>query len=221
MDCFDIKFTDNIDSNLIYPFMGAAGIIITYFGNRFVKPTIFCLGTILSIGSSYKLIDFIMDHFKYQNCLLHGGLSIISGFSGGFLLLKLYKFAYFALGFTCGGSFGYLLYHFLCHDIHLGIIYLYDNMFWICILVPGIISGVISLYKEQELSMLTTSFIGPLLSIYSFHLLTDYYNIYLFTSAYLLLSLSGLFIQYRRYKINKELQNLEIQYSGKIYSDKK
>ena len=133
MDCFDIKFTDNIDTNLIYPFTCAAGLIITYFGNRFVKPTIFCLGTILSIGSSYKLIDFIMDHFKYQNCLLHGVLSIVSGFSGGFLILKLYKLSYFLIGFTCGGSFGYLLYHFLCHDIHLGVIYLYDNMFWICI----------------------------------------------------------------------------------------
>jgi len=218
MDCFNIKFTDNIDTNLIYPFTCAAGLIITYFGNRFVKPTLFCLGTILSIGSSYKLIDFIMEHFKYQNCLVHAGGSILSGLSGGFLLLKLYKFSYFVIGFTCGGSFGYLVWNLLCKNIHLGIIYLYDNMFWICIFIPGLISGVISLYKEQELSMLTTSFIGPALSIYSVHLLTDYYNIYLFASTYILLSLSGLFIQYRRYKINKELKELkdfDIQYSGK------
>ena len=218
MECFDIKFTDNIDTNLIYPLTCTAGLIITYFGNRFVKPTLFCLGTILSIGSSYKLIDFIMDHFKYQNCILHGILSIVSGFSGGFLILKLYKLSYFLIGFTCGGSFGYLLYHFLCHDIHLGIIYLYDNMFWICIFIPGLLSGTISIFKEKEISLLTTSLIGPALSIYSFHLLTDYYNIYLFASVYLLLSLSGLFIQYRRYKNNKELKELkdfDIQYSGK------
>ena len=90
MECFDLKITNDIDTNLIYPLTCAAGVIITYFGNRFVKPTIFCLGTILSIGSSYKLIDFIMGHFKYKNCLVHAGGSILSGLSGGFLLLILY-----------------------------------------------------------------------------------------------------------------------------------
>ena len=163
MECFDLKITNNIDTNLIYPLTCAIGLIITYFGNRFVKPTIFCLGTILSVGSSYKLIDFIMEHFKYQNCLVHAGGSLLSGLSGGFLLLKLYKFSYFVIGFTCGGSFGYLIWNLLCKNIHLGIIYLYDNMFWICIIVPGLFSGTITMFKEQELSMLTTSFIGPLL----------------------------------------------------------
>ena len=57
MECFDLKITNNIDTNLIYPLTCAVGLIITYLGNRFVKPTIFCLGTILSVGSSYKLID--------------------------------------------------------------------------------------------------------------------------------------------------------------------
>ena len=88
-------------------------------------------------------------------------------------------------------------------------------MFWICIFIPGLISGVISIFKEKEISLLTTSFIGPALSIYSVHLLTDYYNIYLFASTYILLSLSGLFIQYRRYKIVKELKDFDIQYTGK------
>jgi len=217
MECFDLKITNNIDTNLIYPLTCAVGLIITYFGNRFVKPTIFCLGTILSVGSSYKLIDFIMDHFKYQNCLVHAGGSLLSGLSGGFLLLKLYKFSYFVIGFTCGGSFGYLVWNLLCKNIHLGIIYLYDNMFWICIIIPGIISGGVSMYKEQELSMLTTSFIGPVLSLYSFHLLSNYYNLYVFIPVYIILSLSGLYIQHKRYKMIKELNNFtgKIQYSGK------
>ena len=92
MDCFNLNIYDLGDKNYLLPFVGLCGICMTYLGNRFIRPTIFSLGTILSMGSSYKLVNMIMESQNYHNCLINCSISIISGFSGGFLLLKLYKF---------------------------------------------------------------------------------------------------------------------------------
>ena len=210
MDCFkiDYKYLDN--HNLIYPILGVCGICMTYFGNRFVRPTIFTLGTILSTGSSYKLTELIMEHFNYHDCLIICIVSLSTGFSGGFIALKLYKFTYFTLGFVCGGMLGHLIYDLILFNYKLGIIYKYDTIFWLSIGIPGLISGIISLYKEKELSIMTTSFIGPLLTIYSINQFIEYYNLFLFICLYLLMSGSGLYIQYKNYKKDKN-----ITYNGK------
>ena len=205
MECFkiDYKYLDN--HNLIYPLLGLSGLFMTYLGNKFVRPTIFTLGTILSTGSSYKLTELIMKHFDYNNCLVICIISLSTGLSGGFLAIKLYKLTYFTLGFLCGGMFGYLIYDLLLFNYKLGIIYKYDTLFWLSIGIPGLISGIISLYKEREISIMTTSFIGPLLTIYSINQFVDYYNLFLFIGLYLLMSGSGLYIQYKKYKRDKNI----------------
>ena len=91
-------------------------------------------------------------------------------------------------------------------------VYNYDIVFWLSLAIPGILSGIISIYKEQELSIMTTAFVGPLLSIYSFNQFTDYYNLYAFIPVYLFMATTGLFVQYKKYKKDK----LKITYSGKI-----
>jgi len=212
MDCFKLDYEYINDHNLIYPLVGFCGLFMTYLGNKFVRPTIFTLGTILSTGSSYKLTHLIMNQFNYNNCLVKCGVSLISGFSGGYLALKLYKITYFTLGFVCGGSFGYLLHEIIFFKYKLGMVYNYDIVFWLSLGIPGILSGVISMYKEQELSIMTTAFVGPLLSIYSFNQFTDYYNLYAFLPVYLLMATTGLFVQYKKYKMDK----LKITYGGKI-----
>jgi len=212
MDCFNLDINGLNDKNYIFPIIGLCGLCMTYFGNKFIKPTIFSLGTILSMGSSYKLTEIIMDQFKYNNCLVKCGISVVSGFSGGFLALKLYKFTYFALGFVCGGIAGYLTYDFILFNYHLGMIYNYDIVFWLSLGIPGILSGVISLYKEKEISIMTTSFIGPMLLIYSFNQFTHYYNLYAFIPVYILMSTTGLFVQHKKYREDK----LVISYSGNI-----
>ena len=212
MDCFKLDYEYINDHNLIYPLVGFCGLFMTYLGNKFVRPTIFTLGTILSTGSSYKLTHVIMNQFNYNNCLVKCGVSLISGFSGGYLALKLYKITYFTLGFVCGGSFGYLLHEIIFFKYKLGMLYNYDIVFWLSLGIPGVLSGVISMYKEQELSIMTTAFVGPLLSIYSFNQFTDYYNLYAFIPVYLFMTTMGLFVQYKKYKMDK----LKITYSGKI-----
>ena len=207
MDCFKLDYIN--DHNLILPLVGLCGLFMTYLGNKFVRPTIFTLGTILSTGSSYKLTGLVMDHLKYDNCLLKCGISVVTGFSGGVLAIKLYRLTYFTMGFICGGMIGYLLYDTVLFNYKLGIIYEYDTIFWLSIGIPGILSGILSLYKEKELSIMTTAFVGPLLTIYSVNQFTEYYNLYLFIGIYLLMSGSGLYIQYKKYKRDKN-----ISYSG-------
>ena len=211
MDCFNLNINDLGDKSYILPVIGLCRICMTYLGNRFIRPTIFSLGTILSSGSSYRLTELIMNQFNYNNCLVKCGVSVITGFSGGFLAIRLYKLTYFTLGFICGGIVGYLTYDFILFNYHLGMIYNYDIVFWLSLGIPGILSGVVSLYKEKELSIMTTSFIGPILLIYSFNQFTNYYNLYTFIPVYLFMSSTGLYIQHKKYREDK----LEIAYSGK------
>ena len=203
MECFNMNIKNVIENkNIIYPFVGLMGISMTYLGNKFIKGTLFSLGTLLSMGSSYKLVNMIMKSQNYHNSLITCSVSILSGFSGGLLLLKLYKFIHFLFGFTCGGLFGYLMYDFILDNYTLGVIYLYDTVFWLSIGIPGLITGLISLYKEKELSLMMTSFVGPVLFIYSFNQFTNYNNLYLYIPLYLLMSASGFYTQYERYKKN-------------------
>ena len=71
MDCLNINIL-NYDANYLYPIMGACGLCMTYFGNKFVRPTIFSLGTILSMESSYKATHLILNHYDYtkNECLI-------------------------------------------------------------------------------------------------------------------------------------------------------
>ena len=82
MNCLKINYKYLDDHNFIYPILGLCGLFMTYLGNRFVRPTIFSLGTILSTGSSYKLTELIMEHFNYHNCLVVCIISLSTGFSG-------------------------------------------------------------------------------------------------------------------------------------------
>ena len=216
MECFNINIKNVIENrNFIYPLVGLMGVSMTYFGNRFIKATLFSLGTLLSMGSSYKLVNMIMESQNYHNCLINCSISIISGFSGGFLLLKLYKFINFLFGFISGGLFGYIIYDFILYNYSFGTIYLYDTIFWLSIFIPGLITGMVTYHKEKELSLAVTSFVGPALLIYSFNQFTNYNNLYLYIPLYLLMSSTGFYTQYKRYKNNVIQKNLEIQYSGK------
>ena len=210
MDCFNLNISELGDKNFIFPVIGLCGLCMTYFGNKFVRPTIFSLGTILSMGSSYKLTHLIMNRFDYSNCLVKCGISVVSGFSGGYLALKLYRITYFVLGFVCGGSAGFLLHEIAFYKYKLGMIYNYDTVFWLSIGIPGILSGIISMNKEEKLSIMTTAFVGPLLLLYGINQFFGFYNLNVFIPGYVFLAITGLFIQCETYKSN----NNEITYVG-------
>ena len=65
MDCFKFNIYDlNINENYLYPALGFCGLAITYLGNKFIKPTLFLGGTIVSSTGSYKLTEFVLNEIK-------------------------------------------------------------------------------------------------------------------------------------------------------------
>ena len=113
----------------------------------------------------------------------------------------------FILVFFAGGSIGYLLYISWLHKYCLGVYFIFDNMFWICSLTPGLLCGIITYIKEKELSMLLTALIGPALIVVSSEKLLnetikDYpllnYSIYIL--IYLFFSITGFYVQNKREK---------------------
>ena len=206
-NCLEITrdgFLNNISHYTIFGLLGTFGSIITYFGNKLVKPTLFTGGTLLSLTGSYNLLSIAMKYSPYQNCILLYIIASVFGIIGGFNILKWYYLVNFLLGFSSGASVGYLLYELLLHKYCLGTVVLVDTMLWLSTGIPGILFGLYSLKKEQEINLLLTSVIGPGLVIYSGNVLL--YNTYYFSSLfnvvnvciYILLFISGFYIQKNR-----------------------
>ena len=62
MNCLHFNIYDvKLNENYLYPFLGLFGLMITYFGNKFIKPTLFLGGMITSSTSSYKLTEGSLD----------------------------------------------------------------------------------------------------------------------------------------------------------------
>ena len=207
MECLKFNIFDlQINENYLYPLLALSGIAITYLGNRFVKPTLFLSGILVSSTSSYKLTEFILNEINHKDCNIIYGATAIMSISGGFIALKLYKLMNFILGFFTGGSFGYFVYISWLHNYNLGVYFIFDNVFWLSTLIPGVICGIITHFKENELSMVLTSLIGPILIIIPLERLFEknkyIKNEMLLISIYILtytfFSLSGFILQKKR-----------------------
>ena len=89
MNCLHFNIYDvKLNENYLYPFLGLFGLMITYFGNKFIKPTLFLGGMITSSTSSYKLTEFILETAKYESCEIIYASTFILSISGGFLGFK-------------------------------------------------------------------------------------------------------------------------------------
>ena len=214
MNCLEFKISEiNINENYLYPFLGLFGFMITYFGNKFVKPTLFLGGMIASSSGSYKLTEFVLKEIKYDSCEIVYASTIILSISSGFIALKIFHLLNFILGLLTGASIGYIVYISGLNKICLGIYFIYDNMFWICTIIPGIICGIITHYKEQELSIILTSLIGPALSIIGLKRLIDGKELlknnnleyFIYGLLYIMMSSTGFYLQRKREKKKKQI----------------
>lgn len=214
MNCLEFKISEiNINENYLYPFLGLFGFMITYFGNKFVKPTLFLGGMIASSSGSYKLTEFVLKEIKYDSCEIVYASTIILSISSGFIALKIFHLLNFILGLLTGASIGYIVYISGLNKICLGIYFIYDNMFWICTIIPGIICGIITHYKEQELSIILTSLIGPALSIIGLKRLIDGKELLknnnleyiIYGLLYIMMSSTGFYLQRKREKKKKQI----------------
>jgi len=218
MNCTKIDILDlKINEKYLYPFFAIFGLCMTYFGNKFIKPTLFISGTIVSSTSSFKLTEFVLKELKYDNCNILYIVMLICSLSGGFLFLKLYNYMNFFIGFGVGSSLGYMLYTLWLHNYCLGVYFILDTMLWLNLLIPGLISGFIVHKKEKELSMLLTSIIGPILVVIPLQeliekksFLDDHHLLQnlVYLCIYGILTFSGFYIQYKREKNKRQINYL-------------
>lgn len=213
LTCMDIEHPFTYISNgIFFGLLGFFGTCITYYGNKIIKPTLYMGGTLISTMSSYKLLNITMNYTHYHDCMALYTISFLCGLVGGFNLLKWYYLINFMLGFSGGASIGYLLYvSFLQCKLNLGKIWIFDNLALLCIICPGFISGIYSLKKDQETMMLVTAIIGPFLVIYSGNILlfhnenvTEIINSPIHFCVYILMMISGLYLQRKRYLTKQE-----------------
>jgi len=220
MECLKFNIFDfHINENYIYPLVALSGIAITYLGNKFIKPSLFLLGMLLSSTSTYKSTEFILNEINHKDCNIIYATTAIMSVSGGFIALRLYKLMNFILGFFTGASFGYLIYISWLDNYNLGVYFIYNNVFWLSTIVPGIISGSITYYKQKELSMILTSLIGPILLVISLEKILEEQNyiknkmlpIFIYVLTYTFFALTGYRIQKQRNDKNKRINYTSTQ----------
>ena len=119
----------------------------------------------------------------------------------------------FILGFFTGGSFGYLIYISFLHNYNLGTYFIFDNVFWLSTLIPGMICGIITHYKQKEISIILTCLIGPILIIIPLEKLLEKKQyiknelilMMIYFITYIFFSLTGFRIQKKRNNENRRI----------------
>ena len=65
MNCLFNIYDVKLNENYLYPFLGLFGLMITYFGNKFIKPTLFLGGMIALINQFH--INLLNLFWKLRN----------------------------------------------------------------------------------------------------------------------------------------------------------
>jgi hypothetical protein len=217
-----IEYFDNTKDglNIIYSILFLFGLFLTYFGNKYKKIILSVLGFFPGFYLMYYVLTILSSVIEIDCSTIVVMSLLLGGFTS--LISKFYvKFAYMILGFLVGSSLGYMLYIIVIHKINIGTIYIYNNSFIVTELVSGLLGSYLFYRKINELVMIFTSFVGAYFSIKYFDklifgnlntpkLIVDIKNsmsdttvLVMYIIIYMVLSISGTYIQYRRYKKNK------------------
>jgi len=211
-------FVNNLTNNAIFTCLMIFSLFSTYLGCKIVKPILFTSGALVGGGCCYFGTINIMNYFNNFDCFILYFITIIGSLLSGSLMLWAYNLANFLIGFLCGGSIGYFLYMLYLHNIHLGLFLMYDAMYWLSLLVPGLIFGFIGYKKQRDIAILLTSISSPMLFLTSFDHVAfkdnsklQYYKpnnnnnwLYIYATMYAFLSITGLYCQYFFFQKKKE-----------------
>ena len=199
-------------------------LFLTYFGNKYVKYVLGLIGFVPGFYGMYYILSIVSGsviNIKCRNIII---ISSILGLITACISSKIVSLAYSLLGLLVGTSIGYMLYVLILHKIHIGTTYIYENSFIVTEIVCGLI-GLIIFYKTKtQQLMMFTSFVGAYYSIYYFDKLfitnshlnlnisdiqPNYSILALYLISYIILSSSGLYVQYNRniYNTNKNKIN--------------
>lgn len=205
--------------DIVNTLMLISGLIITFYGNKIVKPVVFVSG--LTAGGFIGAYSGM--YYSSWFSIKCNTLYIISGVVGlicASLALSIYKIANALLGASIGSSIGYFGYNLGLNNIHIGEFLGHDWMYWICVGIPAIILAYICVNKNQEIMILLSPFPGTLMFLYGIDQLlvsnvsgtstfsklewkNDNISHYVYGLIWLVISLFGIYIQKRGYLIPK------------------
>tara|TARA_B110000208_G_scaffold185275_2_gene240224 strand:- start:1122 stop:1877 length:756 start_codon:yes stop_codon:yes gene_type:complete len=207
---------------IIYTLLFIFGLFITYFGNVYSDKILTILGFFPGFYSIYYIANIIANNTIKLDCPSIIYLSLLGGCVTTLLCYKIIKVAYISFGFLAGSTLGYILYIIFLHHIHIDTIYIYNNSYIITELLFGILGAILFYKKRSELLMIYTSFIGPYFILKYLDKLVfvklnrptlileiennipDTSIMVIYMVLYIVLTMSGLVIQYKRYKKNNQ-----------------
>jgi len=222
----DNKYIDYFDYsnngiNIIYSILFLFGIFLTYFGNKYKNSVLSILGFFPGFYGTYYILTIFSSIVKSLDCPTIIVMSSIIGLFTSIMCKYYVKLAYIIFGFLVGSSIGYIIYILVLHKINIGTLYIYNNSFIVTELVSGLLASYLFYRKTNELVMIFTSFVGayfsikyfdklifgnlntPKLIVYIKNSTNDSTVLVMYIIIYMVLSISGTYIQYRRYKKNK------------------
>ena len=203
--------------DVVNTFMLIAGLIITFYGNKIVKPVIFTVGgTVGAIAGTYGAMSY-SKWFSIQCNSLYI-TAAITGLIGASLSLSVYRIANALLGASLGSSAGYFVYNLGLNRIILGEFLMHDWMYWICVGIPGLFGAYYCVNKNRELMMYLTPFPGSLMFLYAVDQLlvsnvsgnsvfaelewkNDNISQWVYAAVWMLMSMIGVVVQKRGYFI--------------------
>lgn len=122
------------------------------------------------VFSFFAMSTFFNEFPAMFNCWVLSLLPVIFGIVTGLLVRKTLKLAFFLVGAAVGGVFGFYAYKlgFDHYEVHGGSV---RWVYWACLLVPGLLCGIVSVKLESKVLAFATSLIGGFAFVIGFDFL--------------------------------------------------
>lgn len=144
--------------------VGAAGLLLLFFGERLVKPTFFISSMVVGFFASFTLVYAILEHVSIAatpSCVIACIFPLVVGLLAGCLALKILKLSFICVGLAGGGVLGNLSYIAVFSNFNTGTsIAGHDLIFWLSIIIFAIIGACLMCWLREDLLIVITSFIG-------------------------------------------------------------
>lgn len=161
------KFLEhNFGSDVFSAVLMGVAFVVMFFGFRLFKPVVFIFGFFGGLFVCFFAIDYFLEVAKSTNatvnCWVLGVGALVGGLMVGCVLLKCLKLAMFCLGAAIGAVLGYYSWGIVFYRLTIDVenIAGHNLTYWLCLIVPAVVFGVILCRFEKQLIILATSICG-------------------------------------------------------------
>jgi len=155
--------------------VGAAGLLLLFFGERLVKPSFFVSSLVSGFFASFLLVYGIVEHVPIPatgSCVIACVVPLVVGLLAGCLALKILKLAFLCLGLAGGGALGNLCYIAIFSNFDTGtFIAGHDLIFWLSIIIFAVLGACLMCWLREDLLIAITAFIGAFMVLPSLAIL--------------------------------------------------